>query len=206
MSKSFSVPVGAIRVESEVKKSRFIALAAYAPDRATAMLLLAEEKRAYPDARHHCWAYLIGNPLSPALVAFSDDGEPGGTAGRPILNVLQHKAVGDIMVIVTRYFGGVKLGAGGLVRAYSQATQLAMENVTTGVRRALVQRIVRGNFALEQPLRHWLEGHDGEWVETEYGQSVDFTVALEVDQLPELERFAQALGAKVVSSSVLDGS
>ena len=120
---SYPVPDTPLEVLFEVKKSKFFAFAACTPDRETAMQYLAAKRAEYPDARHHCWAYLLGNPHSPTSAAMSDDGEPSGTAGKPILNVLQHKGVGDITIIVTRYFGGIKLGAGGLVRAYSSAAQ-----------------------------------------------------------------------------------
>ena len=97
--------------EQEIKKSRFIAKAANVstPDDALAFLERIREAR----ATHHCWAYKIGQNYR-----FSDDGEPGGTAGKPILNAIERQAIDRVMVVVVRYFGGVKLGAGGLIRAY----------------------------------------------------------------------------------------
>lgn len=97
--------------EEEIKKSRFIAKAASvsSPEEAFAFLERIREAR----ASHHCWAYKIGSTYR-----FSDDGEPGGTAGKPILNAIQMQSIDRVMVVVVRYFGGVKLGAGGLVRAY----------------------------------------------------------------------------------------
>ncbi|MCW8886021.1 MAG: YigZ family protein [Motiliproteus sp.] len=116
MHNPYSVPQQRIEVETEIKKSRFIAWADRAENRDQAMAVLSEARNRYPDARHHCWAYLIGNPAQPKTQAMSDDGEPSGTAGKPILNVLQHNEIGDVMIVVSRYFGGIKLGAGGLVR------------------------------------------------------------------------------------------
>jgi putative IMPACT (imprinted ancient) family translation regulator len=97
-----SYPVPAQQIENlyEIKKSKFIAFAAFADSREAAMSHLANVKQKYPDARHHCWAYLLGNPHSPSSAAMADDGEPSGTAGKPILNVLQHKGVGDVMIMV----------------------------------------------------------------------------------------------------------
>lgn len=94
----------------DIKKSRFIAWAEKVTNRQEAMAFLERSKQTYPDAGHHCWAYQLGHPQSPISAAMSDDGEPSGTAGKPILNVLQHKNIGDVMVIVIRYFGGIKLG------------------------------------------------------------------------------------------------
>ena len=83
----------------------------------------------YLDARHHCYGYIIGNPHNTTSAGFDDDGEPNGTAGRPILSVLQHKAIGNCIIIVVRYFGGIKLGAGGLTRAYAAAAQMAVDKM-----------------------------------------------------------------------------
>lgn len=103
---AYAVPAERTRAEIEIKKSRFIAYAQQVETREQGMQWLAEIKQQYPDARHHCWAYLIGNPSCASNAGMGDDGEPSGTAGKPILNVLQHKGVMDIMVIVVRYFGG----------------------------------------------------------------------------------------------------
>lgn len=192
---SFLVPAESVEIEFEVKKSRFIARAQVSQSRAAAMEVLSASKIDYPDARHHCWAYLIGNPHSPSTVAMSDDGEPSGTAGKPILNVLQHKGVGDIMLTVIRYFGGVKLGAGGLVRAYSQAAQLAMEKLVTREHVPLRHCVVTGDYAMEQSLRHWLGQYCGSLISVEYGQQVTCQVTVpdqHADLLAEWARYASA--------------
>jgi uncharacterized YigZ family protein len=118
------------------------------------MLALQKAKQAYPDARHHCWAYILGSPFQANSMAMSDDGEPANTAGKPILNVLSHQNIGNIMVVVVRYFGGVKLGAGGLVRAYSQATQQLLNEVSTVPFVATVTLQATCSFSQEQYLRH----------------------------------------------------
>lgn len=196
---SFLVPAAPIELEYEIKKSRFIARAGRAMNRQQAMQQLEQAKRDFPDARHHCWAYLIGNPHSPATVAMSDDGEPTGTAGRPILNVLQHKHIGDIMLIVSRYFGGIKLGAGGLVRAYSHAAQLAMTDLQTEMQVPVSQCVVSGGFHAEQPLRHWLEQHGGRMLEVEYGLEIRCQIELPDRERAELQAFATGLGAVFLS-------
>ncbi|NHN36226.1 YigZ family protein [Pseudomaricurvus alcaniphilus] len=189
------MPVGVGLAEYEIKKSRFHARAALAGSRDQALEVLQAARQAWPDARHHCWAYVIGNPRSPSAVASSDDGEPGGTAGRPILNVLQHKQVGDIMLVVSRYFGGVKLGAGGLVRAYSQAAQAAMEQLLLAQNQPQARCQLQGSYALEQPLRHWLQQHDGEVLEVDYSDVILCRVLLPDQYLGELQQFARLHGA-----------
>jgi uncharacterized YigZ family protein len=187
---TYPVPAAPVAVEYESKKSRFIARAACAPDRAAALALLQQAKAQYPDARHHCWAYLLGNPASATSAAMSDDGEPAGTAGKPILNVLQHKGVGDIMLVVTRYFGGIKLGAGGLVRAYSAAAQLAMEQLVVQQRVAMVALQIGCGFAQEQTVRHWLSVCGGQVDNCHYGDGVQLLVAVPQAALQRLQALA----------------
>ncbi|MBT0585422.1 IMPACT family protein [Alteromonas oceanisediminis] len=175
---SYPIPRDTLETSLSVKKSVFHACAGLATDRAAAMTLLAECQSRYPDARHHCWAYLLGNPNSPSSAAMSDDGEPSGTAGKPILNVLQHKGVGDIVVVVSRYFGGIKLGAGGLVRAYSGATQQTMERLTLITRVTRIDCTVLCDFKHEQYLRLWVTQQQGEVRECEYFNHVVMHLAL----------------------------
>ena len=164
----YLTPIASTETEYQIKKSRFIARLVLAHDRTEAMYALAQAKRDYPDARHHCWAYVFGPPENPKSVAMSDDGEPSGTAGKPILNVMQHKDIGDAMLVVIRYFGGIKLGAGGLVRAYSQAAQLVYEKAPTQIHLVLEHYQVGCNFADEQNLRYWLKQHEGQIVDLSY--------------------------------------
>lgn len=117
---------------------------------------LAEIRRLHPDATHHCWASIVGNPENSARMRMDDDGEPSGTAGRPILSVLQHKDVGDVVLVVVRYFGGTKLGAGGLVRAYSSTASGVMDVLTTEESRALLHATIRLDYPDEEPVRRLL--------------------------------------------------
>ena len=173
---SYPIPKEQARAEIEIKKSRFIAYAKGIESRESGMLWLADLKLQYPDARHHCWAYLLGNPTCATNAGMGDDGEPSGTAGKPILNVLNHKNVGDIMVVVIRYFGGIKLGAGGLTRAYSQATQAVMEVLSTEQQVVMVRLKVSCDFSQEQQIRHLLELQKGRLIKVEYLQRVNLVV------------------------------
>lgn len=139
---TYAVPRFSITVEHEIKRSRFIALVEHVEDRQQAFHYIEQIKIRYPDARHHCWAYVAGPPEGATRIAFNDDGEPQGTAGKPILNVLQHHKVGEVLVVVVRYFGGIKLGTGGLVRAYSGVTQAAMEQLQTKLKVPCTEAII----------------------------------------------------------------
>jgi len=153
------------------------------------MAALHKARHDYPDARHHCWAYQLGSPQQPSSVAFNDDGEPSGTAGKPILNVLNHKDIGDITVVVIRYFGGIKLGAGGLVRAYSAATQQALEQLPTTARVFREELALRCDFAHEAELRRQLELTEGEVVASHYSDSVELVVRIPCSNRVTLDAF-----------------
>lgn len=187
--RSYFIPAQACETTYEIKKSRFIARLAYANSREQAMSLLAQAKQDYPDARHHCWAYQIGSPASPSLAAMSDDGEPSGTAGKPILNVIQHKELGDLMLIVIRYFGGIKLGAGGLVRAYSRAAQQVFEEVETREQQFKLDCVIECPFATEQHIRHWMMNHEGEVLDGRYASKVFLQCKLPESELKALQDF-----------------
>ena len=185
MTLSYQVPEEFKSTEYIVKKSKFICWVAPIESRQDALALVEKAKRDYPDARHHCWAYILGNPQS-ASAASHDDGEPSGTAGKPILNVLQHKNTGDLVAIVIRYFGGIKLGAGGLVRAYSSATQQTFDTLT------LIEKIphqtvmIECDYSDEPDLRQWLSTHNGSIVSAEYQQKVVLKLSLPSDSKMEL--------------------
>ncbi len=118
---------------------------------------------------------------------------------RSIRYWLQTKDVGDIMVIVVRYFGGIKLGAGGLVRAYSHATQLAIEALALTERQFLKEISIQGDFAMEQALRHWLLGAEGEFLAADYGAAhVVFTVAVQESTMQELTEWLAAQNGKII--------
>lgn len=122
-------PGGLHRTESLIKRSRFITSTAHTPSTEEARHFVERIKKEFPDATHNCWAFAAGSPGNTAQVGFSDDGEPHGTAGRPMLTALLHGGVGEVACVVTRYFGGVKLGTGGLVRAYQGAVQENLETL-----------------------------------------------------------------------------
>jgi uncharacterized YigZ family protein len=122
----YPVPAATHRTEEEIKRSRFITTIGRAAQREEAAELVARVSGEFADATHHCWAYVAGPPGSTDRIGMSDAGEPHGTAGRPMLNALLHAGLGEIVAVVTRYYGGTKLGTGGLVRAYAGCVQHAL--------------------------------------------------------------------------------
>lgn len=175
---AYPIPAELTRAEIEIKKSRFIAYARHIETREQGMQWLASIKTQYPDARHHCWAYQIGNPTCASNAGMGDDGEPSGTAGKPILNVLQHKGIGDVMIVVVRYFGGIKLGAGGLTRAYGQAAQAVMEILPVIEQVPTVTFVLECDFALEQQIRHLAGTLSAEIESVDYQSQVHIRVAV----------------------------
>ena len=190
---TYPIPANLAQAEIEIKKSRFIGLARHIQCREAGMTWLAEIKAAYPDARHHCWAYLIGNPSCATNAGMGDDGEPSGTAGKPILNVLQHKGIGDIMLIVVRYFGGIKLGAGGLTRAYGQAAQAVMSVLPIQTFIPMKNLVILCDYAQEQPVRHWVALAQGSVLNVDYLAPLSMLVSIPETELNALTQHLQAL-------------
>jgi len=189
---TYPIPAKQASAEIEIKKSRFISYARGIQSREEGMAWLEELKERYPDARHHCWAYQLGNPSCAANAGMGDDGEPSGTAGKPILNVLQHKGVGDIMITVIRYFGGIKLGAGGLTRAYGQAAQAVMEVLPIEQQVPMVQLKVECDFSHEQTVRHWCSGLEAKVADVVYANFVTMILELPAENFAQLESSLQA--------------
>ena len=125
----YPVPAAAHRVEQEISRSRFITTIGRAPTVEEAQAFIRAVADEFRGATHNCWAYVVGPPGDTGRIGMSDAGEPHGTAGRPMLNALLHAPVGDVVAVVTRYYGGTKLGTGGLVRAYSSTLQLALDGM-----------------------------------------------------------------------------
>lgn len=191
----FPVPARSHRVEEVIQRSRFITILAHAPDEATARSLLRRVREEFPDATHHCWAWVGGPPGTTGAVGMSDDGEPHGTAGRPMLTTLLHSGVGEVLAVCVRYYGGTKLGTGGLSRAYSGGVKRALESLPTDVRvdRALVQ--VEVAYAQLDALQRLLSELDGRVERESYGARVVYEAAVPEVSLPAFERSLSDLTA-----------
>lgn len=150
---SYLVPAEQIETEQEIKKSRFIASITHAADKETALKFIEEVSTKHNTASHNTYAYVIGNPNGGADVGFNDDGEIGGTAGKPMLSVLQMRGIGDVVAVVTRYFGGTRLGTGGLVRAYSGTITMALDELKLKERVNLVEIRIEVGYEFENAIR-----------------------------------------------------
>lgn len=184
MSQSrYLIPAAVHRVEEEIKRSRFITTLAPAPTLDAARTFIANVRAEFPDATHNCWAYVVGPPGSTSQIGLSDDGEPHGSAGRPMLNVLLHAGIGDIAAVVTRYFGGTLLGVGGLVRAYGGGVQLALATLPTveHVPTALLDVVV--DYAAVTPLLRLAPTFEAVIIAQDFGLDATYRLRLPLSQV-----------------------
>ena len=165
----------AVSSELEIRKSRFIAHAIPVADRDAAMAELRRLRAEHPTATHVCWALLAGGQSG-----MSDDGEPSGTAGRPILEVLRHHDLDGVLAAVVRYYGGVKLGAGGLVRAYTDAIARVLQDAPRVERIAQTLLTVEISYPDEARVRRWIEQEAYTLAHSAYEMEVRLTVSLPV--------------------------
>ena len=157
-----------------VNKSRFIGYGAPAETEEEALAFLAEIRKKHADATHNCYAYIIGRNMG--VMRYSDDGEPGGTAGMPIIEVMKNRGVVNACVVVTRYFGGVLLGAGGLVRAYAQGSKAALDAAGVVVMEKSTRHLVEVDYSTWQRLEYFLRSAPVIIEHTEFGASVVCTL------------------------------
>lgn len=173
---SFLEPVGESIAEIEIRRSRFIARIAHVESEDAARALIDEERSTHPRARHHCTAFILG-PDS-RTQRFSDDGEPSGTAGAPMLEVLTGHGLTNVVAVVTRYFGGVLLGAGGLVRAYGNAVSEALTELPTVRRHLMVPVSVELDYAQAAQVQRLAEQAGWRVVDSEWTESVRHRIAV----------------------------
>ena len=174
----YAIPAETCRVENEIKRSRFITTLACTPGENDARAFIKKIRDEFSDASHNCWAYLIGPPGNTGIVGMSDDGEPHGTAGRPMLTVLSHCFLGDITAVVTRYYGGTNLGKGGLVRAYSGGVQHALEAIKRGEHIIYATVIIVIDYSTVESLKRKLPDFEADIVAEEFGADVTFKIKI----------------------------
>lgn len=179
----YPIPAARHRVEEEILRSRFITTLAYAPTVEDARSFIDEMRVEFGDASHNCWAYVVGQPGSTAQNGMSDDGEPHSTAGRPMLTVLLHSGVGDIVAVVTRYFGGTLLGKGGLVRAYSGGVQYGLESLPTAEKVEKTQLTVLFDYSAITAMQRMLPDYETEVLEESYGVDVSYRLQMPSEQV-----------------------
>ena len=193
MPSRYPIPAQRHRVEETIRRSRFITTVDYAPTVEAARAFIDAIRAEFADATHNCWAYLVGPPGSTAQIGYSDDGEPHGTAGKPMFTVLQHSGLGDIVAVVTRYFGGTKLGKGGLVRAYSGGVQHALETLPTREFAPTVNLAVIIDYAHITPVQRLLPEFEAEIVDQDYATDVTLRLRLPIEQSKPLKERLVAL-------------
>ncbi|MBE2998832.1 YigZ family protein [Nocardiopsis sp. HNM0947] len=167
--------------ETEIKKSRFICALERVDSEDAARAFIADRRKEHWSANHNCTAYVLGDDGS--VQRSSDDGEPGGTAGVPMLEVLRHRSLTDTVAVVTRYFGGVKLGAGGLIRAYGNSVSAAVDEFGVLERRTLLLVDVHADYVLGGRLESDLRDSSYTVREVAYEARVRIEVALPEDEL-----------------------
>ncbi|HEX2519014.1 MAG TPA: YigZ family protein, partial [Castellaniella sp.] len=166
----------AVHSELVIRKSRFLGCVQPIADRAAAQAVVASLRAAHPAANHVCWALLAGGQS-----AAVDDGEPSGTAGRPMLEVLRHQDLEGVLATVVRYFGGIKLGVGGLVRAYTDCVAQALKGAVKVPLVRMKTLCCAASYALEGVVRREIDAAGGQLQQVRHGERVVFVFALAED-------------------------
>lgn len=185
MKESYKILFESGQDEIVEKKSRFIGMTFPIESEEDAVRYIEECKKKYWDARHRCYAYVVGENME--LQRFSDDGEPQGTAGKPILDVLLGEEIHDCLIIVVRYFGGTLLGTGGLVKAYSQASRAALLTSEVLEKKRGIILSVQTDYNGIGKIQYMLGNRNVEIWKSEYGEDVKLQVLVPISQTEEIE-------------------
>ena len=183
--------------EIEEKKSRFLGKIKPVSTEEEAIAFIESIKKQYWDARHNCYAFIIGEHSE--SIRCSDDGEPSGTAGKPMLEVLQNNGLKNVVAVVTRYFGGTLLGTGGLVRAYTQATQAALEEAQIATMTLMSVLEIRTDYNAIGRIKYMFAQADTLVMGEEYGVDVAVTIAVPVTEKETMQKkIVEATNGKAV--------
>lgn len=185
--KAYLIPAETVEFSEEIKKSRFITFIAHTEGIEAAKAYIQSIKAQFPDARHHCWAFVAGRPDDSQQLGFSDDGEPTGTAGKPILAPLLGSGMGEVTAVVVRYFGGIKLGTGGLVRAYGSGVQQALKLLPTKTKVPQCRFLVECEYSLVSLLEQVIAEYQGKILSSEYTDKVTFELSLPAVESEKVE-------------------
>ncbi len=193
MTTSYFVPAAEITVEQVIKRSRFITVIAPIASGSEGRALQQRMRLAHPDASHHCLAFNAGPPNDTRDIGCSDDGEPSGSAGRPMLNVVLGSDIGRLAAVVVRYYGGTQLGVGGLVRAYAGGVKLGLSELNVAPFIARSQAILQCEYADMALVEHLLNSHQATLLSSTFQQQCQLLL-----ELPQTQwrPFAEALSAR----------
>ncbi len=197
------IPAEETRVDIKVLNSRFYAFVAPAFRVEEAKAFIARIKGEFPDANHHVPAYLIGHGAS-VTAHCSDDGEPSGTAGRPILTVLQGSGLGDVVMVIVRFFGGTKLGTGGLVRAYGDAAKAVLEALPRAAKVPTHTVMLAIPYSWFEQMRLIVAKHKGHMLDEDFGADVTLTIQFAVKHFPEFEKELQEFSNGAAEVEILE--
>ena len=203
IAKHYSIPLTEIRREHVVVNSRFIATLAPVFSTEEARAFIARIKKEFADASHNVPAYIIGGGNT--ITEFcSDDGEPSGTSGKPALAVLRGSGLGDVAVVVTRYFGGTLLGTGGLVKAYTESTQLVVNAVERGRRVPVHVSMLAIPYNLLERVRLMVGRHSGEVLGEDFAGDITMTLQFPVESFEGFQKELQELSAGTLKAEVIE--
>jgi uncharacterized YigZ family protein len=199
----YPIPAAETRIEMQVLNSRFIATAApvFGVDQAKAFV--ARIRQEFSDASHNVPVYLVGHGAS-VVAHSSDDGEPSGTAGRPALAVLRGSGLGDVAVVITRYFGGTKLGTGGLVRAYGDAVRAVLQVLPRAEKVATHRVLIATPYSFFERVRLAVEAHHGQILDEAFGADVMVTARFAVEHTPAFQQALQEMSHGTLEAEIID--
>lgn len=200
---NYKIPAGFSRIEIKIENSRFIASAGPAFSVEEAREFIKKIRNEFSDATHNVPAFLIGSGAS-VTAHSSDDGEPSGTAGRPMLVVLQGSGLGDIVVVVTRYFGGIKLGTGGLVRAYTSAVQEVLAKLPLAEKRSTHTVLLETNYPLYERVKLLTLNQGGIVLDEEFTDRVLLTIQFEVQDFDPFQEKLTELSNGLLRAEVIE--
>lgn len=195
----YSIPSETTCFTEEIKKSRFITYVARAEDVQAAKRFIQDIKKQHPDARHHCWAYVAGHPNDSHVLGFSDDGEPAGTAGKPILAQLVGSHIGEIVAVVVRYYGGILLGTGGLVKAYGNGVQQVLKQLPTERKIPCIAYALHCDYHQLQMIENVIKQYDGTITQIDYLEKVTLHLMLPVHVIEQVEQKLQDISKGILT-------
>ncbi|RWR02718.1 hypothetical protein ED28_06170 [[Pantoea] beijingensis] len=181
---AYDIPAESVSIsEDTIKKSRFITLLAHTDGVEAARAFVQQVKNEHPAARHHCWAWVAGAPDDSQQLGFSDDGEPSGTAGKPMLAQLMGNNIGEITAVVVRYYGGIQLGTGGLVKAYGGGVQAGLKQLARLQKVPMRTFQLRCDYAQLADIERMIKRFDGKLLNSEFLDVVLINLALPYAQI-----------------------
>lgn len=202
--KSYLIPAEPVMFTEEIKKSRFITLLQHTDGVDDAKQFIQSVKDEYPDARHHCWAFVAGRPDDSQKLGFSDDGEPTGTAGKPIIAQLLGSEIGEITAVVVRYFGGIKLGTGGLVRAYGNGVQQSLKLLITRIKVPQVLCEITCDYSFINQIELLVRQVEGTVITSDFGADVTLRISIPATLLSKVGDKLRDLSRGMLELTCLD--